>query len=100
MIFSKNVKLMFSADAVLCEVYLINRSPTHALNNKTPYEMWHGHIPSVKHLKVFGSTYYSLILKEQRNKLRARSRKCIFLGYLNTSKDYHIYDEVNTKFIL
>ena len=36
----KNVKLMFWVDAVLCVVYLRNRSPTHALNNKTPYEMF------------------------------------------------------------
>eukprot|EP00253_Pinus_taeda_P006826 PITA_06826 len=36
--------------------------------------MWYGHIPSVKHLKVFSSTCYVLIPKEQRNKLDARSR--------------------------
>ena len=71
--FFKNVKLMFWADAVLCVVYLRNRSPTHAINGKTPYEMRHGHIPSVKHLRVFGSTCYALIPKEQRNKLGVRS---------------------------
>lgn len=41
-----------------------------------------------------------MVLKEQRNKLGARSRKCIFLGYSSTLKAYHLYDEVNKKFII
>ena len=35
-----------------------------------------------------------------RNKLGARSRKFIFLGYSNTSKGYRLYDEVNKKFVI
>ena len=62
--------------------------------------MWYGHVPSIKHLRVFGSTYYALIPKVHRNKLGARSRKCIFLGYSNTSKAYRLYDEVNKKFVI
>lgn len=100
MLFSKNVKLMFWADVVLCAIYVNNRCPSNAIRNKTSYEMWYGHIPSVKLLKVFSSTYYALIPKVHRNKLGARSRKCIFLGYSNTSKAYHLYDEVNKIFIV
>jgi len=98
--FLKNVKLMFWAYAVLCVVYIKNKCPSHVIKNKTPYEMWYGHISAVRHLRVFGSTCYALIPKEHRNKLGARSRKCIFLGYPNTSKAYHIYDEVNKRFII
>ena len=68
MMFFKNVKLMFWGDTILCVVYLRNKSTLHALDDKTPYEMWYGHIPLVTHLMVFGSTCYALILKEQRNK--------------------------------
>ena len=100
MIFFKNVKLLFWADAILCAVHVKNRCLSHAIKNKTPYEMWYDHIPSVRHLRVFGSTCYALIPKEQRSKLDARSRKCIFLGYSNTTKGYCIYDETNKKFIL
>jgi transposase InsO family protein len=100
MMFFKNVKLMFWDDAILCAVYVKTKCPSHALKNKTPYKMWYGHIPLVRHLKVFGSTCYALIPKEQRSKLDARSRKCIFLGYSNTYKGYHLYDETNKKFIL
>eukprot|EP00253_Pinus_taeda_P008515 PITA_08515 len=54
---------MFWADVVLCAAYIKNRCPSNAIRNKTPYEMLDGHVPSVKHLRVFGSTYYALIPK-------------------------------------
>jgi hypothetical protein len=99
MMFFKNVKLIFWDDAVLCAVYIKNKSPYHDLGNKNPYEMWYGCIPSMRHLMVFCSTYYALVPKEQRNNLDASIRKCIFSGLSNTSKAYHIYNEVNKIFI-
>ena len=62
--------------------------------------MWHGHLPAIKHFRIFCSTCYALILEQQRHKLGARSRKCIFGGYSNTSKAYRLYDEDNMKFII
>lgn len=100
MLFLKNVKIMFWVDAVLCAAYIKNRCPSNAIRNKTPYEMWYGHFPLVKHHRVFGSTCYALIPKVHRKKLGARSCKCIFLGYSNTSKAYRLYDEVNKKFVV
>ena len=73
MLFFKNVKLMFWDDVVLCVVYVRNKSPYHDLGNKTPSEMWNDCIPLVRHLRVFGSTCYASIPKEQRNKLGAMS---------------------------
>jgi hypothetical protein len=101
MMFFKNVKSMFWADAFLCEVYVKNRCPYHSLKNKTPCEMWYNHIPSLRHLRAFGYTYYALIPKEKIRNLDAIwSRKCIFLGYSNSTKGYHLYDETNKKFII
>jgi len=91
---------MFWVDVVLCAIYIKNICTFNAIRNKTPYEMWYGHVPSIKHLRVFGSTCYALIPKVHRNKLGARSHKCIFLGYSNTSKAYRLYDEVNKKFVV
>ena len=93
------MKLLCWGDVVVCVSYLRNRIPSHAIEDKTPHEMWFGHLPSIKHLRFFGSTCYALIPKEQRNKLGARSRKCIFLGYSDTSKAYRLYDEVKKKFV-
>jgi hypothetical protein len=96
--FLNNVKYKFWANTVLCADYVKNMCPFHALENNIPYKMWYGHIPSLRHLRVFGSTCYALIPKEQRNKIDERSRKCIF--YSNTTKENHLYDEVNKKFTL
>ena len=98
--FFNNVKIMIWANRAICVVHIKYRCPSNSIKNKTPYEMWHGHIPSMKNLRVFGSNYYSLIPKEQRNKLGARSCKCFFLGYSNTFKEYCRYDEVNKMFIM
>ena len=98
--FFKDVKFIFWVDAVICIVYIKNRCPSNTMRNKTPYEILHGHIPSIKRFSVFHPTCYPLIPKVQRNKLSARSQKFIFLGYLNTSKGYRLYDEVNNKFVV
>ena len=98
--FFKNVKLVFWGDAVVCVAYLRNVIPSHTLEDKTPHEMWFGHLPSVRHLKMFGSIFYALMPKEQRDNLGARSQKCIFLGYSDTSKAYCLYDEVDKKFVI
>jgi hypothetical protein len=100
MMFLKNVKLMFWVDAILCAVYGKNKCPSHAIKNNNPYEMWYGHIPSVRDLRVFGSTYYALIPKEKRSKSDTRSHKCIFLGYSSTTKGYLLYDDTNKNLIL
>ena len=54
----------------------------------------------MRHLKVIGSTYYALIPMEQITKIGARSLNCTFLGYLDTSKSYCLYDEINNNFII
>ena len=55
--------------------------------NATPFELWYGHSPNVKHFKVFGSKCY--ILKDTRNgKFDAKIDEGIFLGYSTISKAY------------
>ena len=43
----------FWAKALSTAVYLCNRSPTKAVEGKTPYEAIHGEKPKVGHLRVF-----------------------------------------------
>ena len=50
--------------------------------------------------RLYFHLLYALIPKVHKNKLGARSHKCIFLGYSNTYKAYRLYDEVNKKFIV
>ena len=45
---------VFWGEAVVMAVYILNRSPTKALDGRTSYEAWHGRKPAVSHLRVFG----------------------------------------------
>jgi hypothetical protein len=43
----RGIPTVFWGEAVVTVVYILNRSPTKALNDRTPYEAWHGHKPTV-----------------------------------------------------
>ena len=61
--------------------YLINWSPSHALESDVPQRVWSGKKVSYSHLRVFGCKAFAHVPKEQRVKLDARAVECIFLGY-------------------
>ena len=68
----------FWAEATVTACYLINRCPSSAIGFKTPIEVWTGHPAKYETLRTFGCIVYAHIRQE---KLEARARKCIFLGY-------------------
>jgi len=55
----------FWAKAVDIACYLVNRSPSSALDDKTPQEVWIGKKPSLSHLRVFGCDAYVHAPKEK-----------------------------------
>lgn len=75
MLKSKGLLDNFWAEGVATAVYLINLSPTKAVWNQTPYELWCSNKPSVSHLRVFGSVCYAL-KTGHKHKLED---KCIYL---------------------
>jgi hypothetical protein len=76
---------------VATAVYIINRSPTKALNGMTPYEAWHGHKLAVSHLQVFGCLAFTKELGHI-GKLDNRSTPGVFIGYTEGTKAYRILD--------
>lgn len=68
-------------EAILTAVYLTNRSPTSAIEHKTPYELWYGEKPDLSKLKVFGSPCVVHVPKEKRSKLDTTGVPAIFVGY-------------------
>ena len=66
---------------------------------QTPYEAWHGEKPKVNHLRVFGCDSYTHISKDERGKLDMKARKCLLLGYGDTTKGYRLYDPVKDRVI-
>ena len=81
----------FWAEALSTAAYLINRSPTKTLSDKTPFEAWYGKKPNVNHLRVFGCSAYIHVPKDERKKLDPKAKKCIFLGYSTSRKGYRLY---------
>jgi transposase InsO family protein len=50
----RGMPAFYWGEVVMTAVHLLNRSPTKALDGKTPYEAWHKRKPAVSHLRVFG----------------------------------------------
>ena len=76
---------------------MVNRSPTLALIDKTPQEVWTGKKSSIEHLKVFGCDDYVHIPKEKRSKLDNKAKKCIFIGYKYGMRVYKLWNPITKK---
>ena len=55
----------FWAELMDTTCYLVNRSPSSALEDKTPQEVWTSKKPSLSHLRVFGCDAYVHVPKEK-----------------------------------
>ena len=72
-----------------------NRLPTCAIQaGFTPYELWYGKKSTYKHLRVWGCIAYAQVSKERRKKIDKTAKKCIFIGYTDTTTQYRLYDLV------
>jgi transposase InsO family protein len=83
----RGMPAVFWGEVVVTVVYILNRSPTKALNGRTPYETWHGCKPAVSHLLVFGCLAFGKELGHI-GKLNDRSTPGVFIGYVECSKAY------------
>ena len=89
----------FRAEVVENACYLVNRSPSSALEDKTPHEVWTGKKPSLSHLRVFGCDAYVHVPKEKRTKLDNKSERCIFIGYKDGLKGYKLWNPETRKVV-
>jgi len=69
------------AEIVATVLYLKNCSPTSALDNKMPFEAWHGEKPDLSHLHILGCDAYVHVPKEKRVKLDSHTEKGQLVGY-------------------
>ena len=79
--------------------YLINRSPSSTLEDKTPQEVWTGKKPSLSNLMVFGCDAYVHVPKEKITKLDSKSERCIFIGYKDVLKGYKLWNPETRKVV-
>ena len=89
----------FWAEVVETACYLVNKSPSSALEDKTPHEVWTGEKPSLSHLRVFGCDTYVHVPKEKRSKLDNKSERCIFIGYKDGLKGYKLWNPETRKVV-
>ena len=70
----------FWVEAVETACYLVNRSPTSTMIDKTTQEVWTGKKPSIKHLEFFGCDAYVHVPKEKRSKLDNKAENVSLLA--------------------
>lgn len=104
MLLSSDLDDKFWSEAILTANYLKNRSPTSAFGQqfkeKTPADIWFGKDQGISHLRIFGSTCYNFLPECKREKLEARSFKCILLGYASSIGTYRLWDVERNKMIV
>lgn len=84
----KRLPNKFRAEVVNTFVYILNKSPTKAILNKTPREEWDRRKPLVKHLMLFGCIAYALTPSPGREKFDEKGEKLILIEYSDESKGY------------
>lgn len=87
MLIHSKLPMGYWGEALLSSCYISNRivSKKHM---KTPYELFTGHVPSIKHLRVWGCIAYVLDATLKRPKLGSKAVKFVFIGYSAMSKAY------------
>lgn len=99
MLLASSLRKSFWIESLLTAVYLLNRSPTRALDgDKVPAELWYGVRPNLQKLRVFGCNAYVCKPKEQcAGKFDSRSEKCFLLGYVDNG--YRLWSIEDKKVI-
>ncbi|RVW82846.1 Retrovirus-related Pol polyprotein from transposon TNT 1-94 [Vitis vinifera] len=77
-------------EALKTIVYILNRVPTKVVP-KTPFELWKGWKPSLRHICVWGCPSEVRVYNPQEKKLNPRTISAYFIGYAERSKGYRFY---------
>ncbi|GJU16147.1 retrotransposon protein, putative, ty1-copia subclass [Tanacetum coccineum] len=76
---------------------ILNMVPTKKVD-KNPYELWHGKVPNLSYLKVWGCEAH--VKRHTPDKLQQRSDKCIFVGYPKETMGYYFYYPPENKIVV
>ncbi|RVW52379.1 Retrovirus-related Pol polyprotein from transposon TNT 1-94 [Vitis vinifera] len=80
-------------EALKTTAYILNRVPTKAAA-KTPYELWTGRKPSLKHFHIWGCPAEARPYKPHEKKLDSKTVSSYFIGYAERSRGFKFYDPV------
>lgn len=86
----------FWGEAVLTATYIQNRVPSKSIG-MSPFERWYKKKPSLEHFRIFGCEAWVQIPAEKRKKMEVKSRKMVFVDYLNQHKACRLLDTVSDR---
>ena len=98
--FQSRVLIQFWSECILTATYLINRTPSPPIQNKTPYEVLYNSFVDYSNFRVFGCLAFASTISAHRTKFQPRSCICILLGYPHGMKGYKMYDIQNKKIFI
>ncbi|RVW93240.1 Retrovirus-related Pol polyprotein from transposon TNT 1-94 [Vitis vinifera] len=78
-------------EALKTAAYILNRVLTKAAA-KTPYELWTGRKPSLKHFHIWGCPAEARPYKPHEKKLDSKTVSSYFIGYAERSRGFKFYD--------
>jgi len=96
----ENLPSSLWSEAFNWAVYLHNCLPHSALNGKSPFELLNNRLPSIKHLRPFGTSCIVHIPKKKRpagSKLEPRGVDGKLVGYTETPSMFRVYIPSQTK---
>nr|GEX94972.1 retrotransposon protein, putative, unclassified [Tanacetum cinerariifolium] len=88
------------AEAVRHAVYLLNRLPTKAVRDITPYEGWKRRKPNLEYLKIFGCLAFVKKVGGYLTKLEDRSMPMVHLGMEPGRKAYRLYNLKSKRIVV
>jgi len=87
----------FWVEVVDTTQYLVNKSPSSALVDSTPHEVWFCKNHFLSHLRVFSCDAFVHVPKENKNNLDNKEFKCIFIDYTDGLKGFNLWNAMLRK---
>ncbi|KAL1192817.1 Retrovirus-related Pol polyprotein from transposon TNT 1-94 [Cardamine amara subsp. amara] len=90
--FQAHLPIEFWGYCALAVGYLINRTQTALLQEKTPFELIYQRPPPMSHIRTFGCLCYVHNQKHGGDKFASRSNPSVFIGYPFAKKGWRVYN--------
>ena len=85
-----NIPINFWSEALKAAVYILNEVPSKSVP-KTPFELWKGWKPSLRHLHIWDCPVEVSVYNPHLKKLDPRTISGFFIGYAENSKGFRFY---------
>ena len=85
-----SIPISLWGEALKTAMYILNRVPSKAVP-KTPFELWTGRKPSLRHIHIWGCPAETRIYNPHEKRLDSRTISGYFIGYPDKSKGYRFY---------